>query len=328
MAVIAQESRPTAGRLMGGVGAPIINCNTTISRADVYVRTDAPGGLYICTSANVWTILSAGGGGGTWGSITGTLSSQTDLQTALNLKSPLASPTFTGTVTVPTPFTLGAVSVLPTGTEMNFVDGVTSSIQAQIDTKVTGPASATDNAVVRYNLTTGKLVQDSAVTIADITGDVVTPGSITAASYGTSATSAGTVAICEPTGTGSDCGTIAAPSSITTAYTLTLPAATAGSSLVSYTVASGTSALGTSAISSGACATAVTTAATGTVSTDVVWWGFNTDVTAITGYAPVTTGMLTIFANPIADNVVFRVCNSTSSSISPGAVTLNWRIIR
>ena len=47
----------------------------------------------------------------------------------------LESPIFTGTVTVPTPFTLGAVSVLPTGTELNYVDGVTSAIQAQIDGK-------------------------------------------------------------------------------------------------------------------------------------------------------------------------------------------------
>ena len=45
------------------------------------------------------TIIS----GATWGSITGTLSSQTDLQSALNLKSPLASPAFTGTPTAPTP---------------------------------------------------------------------------------------------------------------------------------------------------------------------------------------------------------------------------------
>ena len=37
----------------------------------------------------------------TWGSITGTLSNQTDLQTALNAKAPIASPTFTGTVTIP-----------------------------------------------------------------------------------------------------------------------------------------------------------------------------------------------------------------------------------
>lgn len=47
------------------------------------------------------------------------------------------SPTFTGTVTIPTPFTLGVVSVLPTGTELNYVDGVTSAIQTQLDGKVT-----------------------------------------------------------------------------------------------------------------------------------------------------------------------------------------------
>lgn len=37
-------------------------------------------------------------GSAAWGSVTGTLSNQTDLQNALNLKAPLASPTFTGTV--------------------------------------------------------------------------------------------------------------------------------------------------------------------------------------------------------------------------------------
>lgn len=40
--------------------------------------------------------------GATWGSITGTLSSQTDLQTALNLFAPIASPTFTGVPAAPT----------------------------------------------------------------------------------------------------------------------------------------------------------------------------------------------------------------------------------
>jgi hypothetical protein len=69
----------------------------------------------------------------------------TNVQTAIaevdTEKAPLASPTFTGTVTIPTPFTLGAVSVTPTGTELNFVDGVTSAIQTQIDGKatLTGP---------------------------------------------------------------------------------------------------------------------------------------------------------------------------------------------
>ncbi len=49
-----------------------------------------------------WATVS---GGGTWGSITGTLSAQTDLQTALNAKAPLASPTFTGDPRSVTPAT-------------------------------------------------------------------------------------------------------------------------------------------------------------------------------------------------------------------------------
>lgn len=153
-------------------------------------------------------------------------------------------------------------------------------------------------------------------------------GGVTAPSFATNATSAGFIDLCEPTGTGSDCAKILAPASITTAYTLTLPAATAGSSLVSYTVASGTSALGTGAITSATCATVVTTAATGTATTDVVWWGFNGDPTAVTGYVPLTAGMLTIIAYPTANNVNFKVCNNTTSSITPGAITLNWRIVR
>lgn len=110
-------------------------------------------------------------------------------------------------------------------------------------------------------------------------------------------------------------------------------AAAAGTTLsaaggLSTTVASGTSALGTSAIGSAACATAVTTAATNTATTDVIWWGFNGDPTGVTGYTPVTSGALTIFAYPSANNVNFKVCNLTTGSITPGAITLNWRVIR
>jgi hypothetical protein len=43
---------------------------------------------------------------------------------------------------------------------------------------VAGPASATDNAVVRFDGTSGKLIQNSAVTIADTTGDIETSGKI------------------------------------------------------------------------------------------------------------------------------------------------------
>ena len=56
---------------------------------------------------------------------------------------------------------------------------------------VVGPASATDNAIVRFDGTTGKLIQNSAATIADTTGD------ITAGKYNglTVSTSTGTLTI-------------------------------------------------------------------------------------------------------------------------------------
>lgn len=97
---------------------------------------------------------------------------------------------------------------------------------------------------------------------------------------------------------------------------------------VTSTIASGTSAMGTAAISSATCATVVTTAATNTATTDTLLASFNGDPTAVTGYAPATAGMLTIIGYPTANNVNFKVCNNTSSSITPGAITLNWRILR
>src|SRR3990167_5283269 len=57
------------------------------------------------------------------------------IQTQLGTKAPTASPTFTGTVTIPTPFTIGVVSMTATGTELNYVAGVTSAIQTQLGLK-------------------------------------------------------------------------------------------------------------------------------------------------------------------------------------------------
>lgn len=97
---------------------------------------------------------------------------------------------------------------------------------------------------------------------------------------------------------------------------------------VSSTIASGTSALGTGAIGSATCATVVTTSAPNTATTDVVTASFNGDPTAVTGYVPLTSGMLTIIAYPTSGNVNFKVCNNTAGSITPGAIALNWRVVR
>jgi hypothetical protein len=94
-------------------------------------------------------------------------------------------------------------------------------------------------------------------------------------------------------------------------------------------IASGSSSLGTSSIASGlSSCPVVTVAAPNVVTTDVIGWGFNGNPTTVVGYKPGPTGMLTIIAYPTAGAVNFAVCNNTSASITPGAITLNWRIER
>lgn len=105
-------------------------------------------------------------------------------------------------------------------------------------------------------------------------------------------------------------------------------AAAAGDATIGQVVAHGAKALATGAISSAACTTAQTDTATGTLTTDAIIAAFNGDPTAVTGYVPLTSGMLTIIVYPTADTVNFKVCNNTASSITPGAITLNWRVVR
>jgi len=63
------------------------------------------------------------------------------ISTAIATKADTASPTFTGTVTIPTAsvttFNLGGTEVTATAAELNYVDGVTSAIQTQLDGKAT-----------------------------------------------------------------------------------------------------------------------------------------------------------------------------------------------
>lgn len=95
--------------------------------------------------------------------------------------------------------------------------------------------------------------------------------------------------------------------------------------LPSKTSIKGTATLGISAIASGACATVVTVAAVGITTTTTLTASFNGDPTAVTGYIPSTNGLLSIFVYPTSGNANFKVCNTTSASITPGAaVTLNW----
>lgn len=104
-------------------------CSGTVCNFDLYIPNTAGvptailpspasgslGGVYAgdCTTGNVmFGIATSGhpdcvpnggsGGSGVWGLITGTLTNQSDLIAALALKSPIASPTFTGVPAAPT----------------------------------------------------------------------------------------------------------------------------------------------------------------------------------------------------------------------------------
>jgi hypothetical protein len=74
------------------------NSGTGVMTVDVNHNTGS--GTYAAWTVNVGGVTPVTSTA--WGAITGTLSSQTDLQTALDLKSNLASPTFTGVPAAPT----------------------------------------------------------------------------------------------------------------------------------------------------------------------------------------------------------------------------------
>ena len=104
-----------------------------------------------------------------WGGITGTLSSQTDLQSALDAKEDTitgAATTITGTdLTASRALTSSATGKVEvsavTSTELGYLDGVTSAIQTQIDGKeatVTGAATT----ITSSDLTASRAVTSSA----------------------------------------------------------------------------------------------------------------------------------------------------------------------
>ena len=154
--------------------------------------------------------------------------------------------------------------------------------------------------------------------------------------------SGSTNALIWTTGTGFGCntisGTVTDGSGTSTAGLGLLSTTTAHSySVSSYpmtqTVASGSLALATSAISSASCQTVTagsvnSAAATGVATTDTIQFIPNGSIKAVTGYTPSTSGGLTITPYPTAGYVNFDVCNWSASSITPGAVTLNWRVTR
>ena len=101
------------------------------------------------------------------------------------------------------------------------------------------------------------------------------------------------------------------------------------SATVSQTVAAGQTPMPTIAVPANSCSPSATTAAaTNVLSTDAVEVTYNTDPTGITGYGGGMSGVITIRPWPTPNTMNFKLCNETASSITPGAVTINWRVVR
>ena len=89
-----------------------------------------------------------------WGNITGTLANQTDLQAALDLKSPIASPTFTGTPASTTPTSSDNSTRIATTAFVN-AQGYLTPASADLDYQ---PLSATLTALSHLTAPTGPLI--------------------------------------------------------------------------------------------------------------------------------------------------------------------------
>ncbi len=92
---------------------------------------------------------------------------------------PIASPTFTGTVTLPNTTSIGDVS----STEISYLDGVTSGIQSQINSKanIASPTFTGTVTAPTLNLTNALSVQYGGVGTTSLTANAVLLGNGTSA---------------------------------------------------------------------------------------------------------------------------------------------------
>jgi hypothetical protein len=87
-----------------------------------------------------------------------------DIQDALDAKSNLSNPTFDGTVVLPTTTSIGDVS----STEIGYLNGVTSGIQAQLDAKLASATASSTYAPLSGPTFSGNVSLPSTTTIGDV----------------------------------------------------------------------------------------------------------------------------------------------------------------
>lgn len=282
----------------------------TCTVADTYIKTDATSTLqlYLCTATNTWTAQGGSGSGATMAAQLGDLAVVRTSDTVLTIGTNCSTTDpclvrFNGVVY---PIVASTVLTLTTGNGLAYIEVATGGTLSVVS-----------------NLTIASCTGNSCSSTA---GTAFTVGAIPVATWGTTAN------IWDATGL--DKRAFLSRHNVLAGTGLTVSSEGAAgttlainSAVTPQIIGSGAKALATGAIASTACATDTVTA-TGVASTDVVTVTFNADVTGVTGYAPVTAGGLAIYVWPTTNTVNIKTCNPTAGSITPGAVTLNWRVIR
>lgn len=184
---------------------------------------------------------------------------------------------------------------------------------------VVGPASATDNAVVRFDGTTGKLVQNSAVTIADTTGD------ITAGKYNTVAISGASTPTLAVTGTATISGSNTGDQTNISGNAATVTVADAGGDTTTFPLL-GTAATGSlsPATDAGLTYNATTNALSTTTFIGALTWNADTATLATATNAlksATTTVNVSSATAPTSGQVLTATSDSAATWQTPSAGT-------
>lgn len=119
-----------------------------------------------------WNLVSVsgGGGGGSWGSITGTLSDQTDLNTALTARLLLAGGTMSGNIAMGTNKVTGLGAGSANGDAIRYEQHILKQDLANSATSITD-ASTMDLTAIKHTLTTSSATRTFTISY---TGDDIT----------------------------------------------------------------------------------------------------------------------------------------------------------
>lgn len=172
---------PAAGSLVTGELA--INTST----GAVFTKTDAG------------TVVNIGSGGVSWGGITGTLSSQSDLNSALGLKADLAGATFTGKINTPASTTATAFLNLAHGAQPTTpVNGdvftTTSGLFARINGSTLQYAAINSN-TTNFNGTSISFGSSAAASTIGVANGATTTGVTKTLNLGTGALAGATTVV-------------------------------------------------------------------------------------------------------------------------------------